>query len=136
MAGRECAGETCSDPAVLAGFWLQDDPTAARQVLTARAAAGANTLLLPRLPNLNYAQHANAPAAVEVRHKSFKEVHLEKRTVPMRSPARAMIQSPLAHGKVGHLRVVARASCSLAELQKTSAGSSSARLPFAAAPLV
>jgi hypothetical protein len=90
----------CPEPAVLAGFWLQDDPTAARQVLTARAAAGANTLLVPRLPNLNYAQHVNAPAALEVRHKSFMEVHLEEDRAYSIS-GQAVIQSPLAHGKWG-----------------------------------
>src|SRR5262245_30369940 len=88
------------EPAVVAGFWLQDDPTAARQVLTARAAAGANTLLVPRLPNLNYGPYANAPAAVEVRHKSYTKVYLEEDRA-YSVPGQTVIHSPLAHGKWG-----------------------------------
>lgn len=91
---------TCPDPAVLAGFWLQDEPAEARQVLTARAAIGATTLVVPRLPNLNYARHVNAPADLEVRHKTFQEVHLEgDRAYAI--PGQAVIQSPLANGKWG-----------------------------------
>jgi hypothetical protein len=90
----------CPEPAVLAGFWLQDDPPAARQVLRARAVAGANTLLVPRLPNLNYASHVNAPAALEVLHKTFQEVYLEADRAYSVS-GQAIIKSPLAHGKWG-----------------------------------
>lgn len=91
---------SCPDPAVIAGFWLQADPAAARQVITARAAMGASTLLVPRLPNLDYAQHVNAAAAIEVKHKTFHEVHLEGGRA-YAIPGQAVIQSPLAHGKWG-----------------------------------
>ena len=90
----------CPDSAVLAGFWLQDDPAATRQILTTRAAMGANTILVPRLLNLNYAQHVNAPATIEVRYKTFQEVHLEGDRAHA-IPGQAVIQSPLAHGRWG-----------------------------------
>jgi hypothetical protein len=91
---------SCPDPAVLAGFWLQEDPPAARRTLVARAEMGASTLIVPRLPNLNYREHVNAPADLEVRHKTFQEVHFDDDRA-YAIPGQAVIQSPLANGKWG-----------------------------------
>jgi hypothetical protein len=90
----------CSDPAVIAGSWVQDEPGEARKVLASRSSRGAVTVLVPRLPNLNYAQHIGAPAAVEVKFKSFLQVHLEDDRA-YAIPGQAIIKSPMAHGKWG-----------------------------------
>jgi len=90
----------CPDPAVITGSWVQDEPGEARQVIASRSSRGAVTLLVPRMPNLNYAKHLAAPADVEVKFKSFQQVHLEDDR-PYAIAGQAVIKSPMAHGKWG-----------------------------------
>ena len=86
------------EPAVIVGTWLQDDPGGARELIRSRSHRRATTLIVPRLPNLDFAAHVDAPASIELERQSFDSVNFAGERA-FAVPGQTTIDSPLSHGR-------------------------------------
>ena len=86
-------------PAIVVGTWFQDDPEEAKRVFAGRSANRAVTLVVPRLPNLNFQGHLGAPVSIKLKLHDYDSLALGGREFTV--PGHSTIESPLSNGRWG-----------------------------------
>jgi hypothetical protein len=89
-----------TEPAVTVGTWLLESPDQARSILRERTKRQRITLIVPRLPSIDFGVCFSAPAAIKLERRSFTQVLLEAGH-KFAVSGQTSISSPLVQGRWG-----------------------------------
>lgn len=88
------------EPAIIVGTWFLDSPDQAQIILRERTRRRSTTLVVPRLPSIDFGLCLSAPGAIKLERRSFDQVLLEDGS-RFAVSGQTTISSPLAQGRWG-----------------------------------
>jgi hypothetical protein len=91
---------SATDPALVVGLWLAEEPTEARRLIENRTAAGLCTILVPRFHAGDLRSMLNAPSAVRVKIGEY-EAFLWDDGTSYQLPGQTVIETSLHRGQWG-----------------------------------